>query len=127
MTILGTFLFWLQAMPDHHHMHGMPSAPDALSLFNHHFAGWLLVFTAIFGFAENSPLKKYRWVQYLWPLPLIVLALYLMVRSDHSSFAEMTLADVMGDPEAIQHKLFALLALAIGLIELARRSGGLKS
>jgi hypothetical protein len=99
----------------------VPSGPDPLSLFNHHFAGWLLVLTAVFGALEESPLKKYRWIKYLWPLPLIFLAVYLLLRSDREEFS--TLSNVLADPEDMQHKLFALLLLAIGLVELLRRVG----
>ena len=76
MQTLAFFLLTLQTMAIHHHMQGMaggtPQIADELSLFNHHFAGWLLVLTGSFACLEESPLQQERrWVRYLWPAPLI--------------------------------------------------------
>jgi hypothetical protein len=113
----------LQTMHDHmHHTAGPPQAPDPLSLFNHHLAGWMLILVAVFGVLELSPLKKYDWVPRLWPLPLIFLATLMLLRSDREHLIDLTLANTLSDPEELQHKLFAILALAIGLLELSRRA-----
>jgi putative copper resistance protein D len=114
-------------MHDHmHHATGAPPPPDPLSLFNHHLAGWMLILVAVFGVLELSPLKKYDWIRQLWPLPLIFLAMVMLLRSDREHLSDLTLANVLSDPEELQHKLFALLALAIGFLELLRRTGRLK-
>jgi len=122
-------MFWFfqeMAGMDHMHMEHMNMGPDELSLFNHHFAGTLLILTAVFGFIEESPLRKYRWARYLWPLPLMVLAIYLLLRSDSEHVSGLALSHILADPEAVQHKLFALLAMGIALLELLRRTGHLK-
>ena len=130
MQMLGFFLLNLQAMASHHHMQGMsggaPQMADELSLFNHHFAGWLLVLTAGFGTLEESPLQERRWVRYLWPMPLIFLAFYLLLRSDSEYLRSLALSHILASSEATQHKLAALLALGIGVIELLRRAGKIK-
>jgi hypothetical protein len=119
--------FLLQTMHDHmHHLAGPPLAPDPLSLFNHHLAGWMLILIAIFGVLELSPLKQYGWVRRLWPLPLIFLATCMLLRSDREHLSDLTIANILSDPEELQHKLFALLALVIGLLELLRRTDRLK-
>jgi hypothetical protein len=121
------FLLNLQAMTGHHHMQGMSGGgqqmADELSLFNHHFAGWLLVVTAGFGTLEESPLQERRWVRYLWPMPLIFLAFYLLLRSDSEYLRSLAPSHILASQEALQHKLAALLALSIGVIELLRRAG----
>jgi hypothetical protein len=120
-------LLLLQSMHDHmHDMSGMPQAPDPLSLFNHHLAGWMLILVALIGVLELSPLKKYDWLRRLWPLPLIFLAMLMFLRSDREHLSDLTLANVLSDPEELQHKLFALLALVIGFLELFRRTDRLQ-
>jgi putative copper resistance protein D len=107
------------------HVSGPSAAPDPLSLFNHHLAGWMLVLMAVFGVLEGSALNRRHWGRYPWPLPLIFLAILMLLRSDREHLSELTLANILSDPEELQHKLFALLALAIGLLELVRRTGRL--
>jgi hypothetical protein len=120
-------LLLLQTMHDHmHDMSRMPQAPDPLSLFNHHLAGWMLILVAVFGVLELSPLKKYDWIRRLWPLPLIFLATLMLLRSDREHLSDLTIANTLSDPEELQHKLFALLALVIGFLELFRRTDRLK-
>jgi hypothetical protein len=124
--LTSSFLL-LQTMHDHmHHLAGPSQAADPLSLFNHHLAGWMLILVAVFGVLELSPLKKYDWVRRLWPLPLIFLATCMLLRSDREHLSDLTLANVLSDPEELQHKLFALLALFIGFLELLRRTDRLK-
>src|SRR5207237_9028863 len=128
MQMLAFFLLTLQTMAIHHHMQGMaggtPQIADELSLFNHHFAGWLLVLTGSFACLEEWPLRQERrWVRYLWPTPLIFLAFYLLLRSDSEYLRSLAPSHILASPEALQHKLAALLALGIGIIELLRRAG----
>ena len=128
MQTLAFFLLTLQTMAIHHHMQGMaggtPQIADELSLFNHHFAGWLLVLTGSFACLEESPLQQERrWVRYLWPVPLIFLAFYLLLRSDSEYLRSLAPSHILASPEALQHKLAALLALGVGIIELLRRAG----
>jgi hypothetical protein len=125
--MLNSSLLLLQTMHDHmHDMAAQPQGPDPLSLFNHHLAGWMLVLVAIFGVLEISPLKKHDWIRSLWPLPLIFIAMLMLLRSDREHLGDLTIANILSDPEELQHKIFALLALGIGLLELLRRTGHLK-
>jgi len=122
---LGLLALLLQAhdMPG---MHDMPYTPDQFSLFNHHLAGVLIIFLAIFTFLEESALgKAHSWVKYLWPMPLFAEALNVILRGDSELKWPLRLATIMPDAEAVQHKIFALLALGIAFIELFRRTGRL--
>ncbi len=113
-------------MPVMHAGHAADSVADPFSLFNHHLAGVLVIFVAVFTFLEESTNGNRPWVKYLWPFPLIVLSLYLLLRSDNDLTWPLQLSVWMPDVEAVQHKLFALLALALGGVEFLRRTGRLK-
>lgn len=111
-----------------HDMHAGPemALPDELSLFNHHLAGGLVILLAALTYLEESKSGRVKGVKYLWPLPLLGLSLYLLIRSDSELTWPPTVTGWLHDPEAIQHKIFAVLALGIGLVELFRRTGHLQ-
>lgn len=62
------------------------SMPDPVSLFNHHFAGALVILLGIFGYLEQTELAKRPWVKFLWPLPLLILGVFLLIYSDNPQF-----------------------------------------
>ncbi len=125
MTV-ASYLFALALQIHEVHAGHGPSAPDEFSLFNHHLAGLFLILLAGIAFLERTALGQRRGVQYLWPLPLIGLGIYLLLRSDGEITWRFASAQWLPDAEAVQHKLFALLAVAIGVIELLRRARKLK-
>ncbi len=118
---------WLALAFFQHDMHGMShemaSEADPFSLFNHHLAGWLVVLVGLLTLLEESRFGQRRWVKCLWPLPLLAVAVFVLLRSDSDITWQFSVW--LPDTEAVQHKLFGLLALAIGLIELLRRTGHL--
>jgi hypothetical protein len=122
---LGLLALFLQH--DMHDMHDMPYAPNPFSLFNHHLAGVLIIFLALFTFLEESSFgKAHSWVKYLWPMPLFADAINVILRGDSELKWPLRLATIVPDAEAVQHKIFALLTIGIALIELFRRTGHLK-
>lgn len=108
-----------------HGMPGMTHGPDPLSLFNHHLAGVLVILLGVFGYLDAAASARREWLRLLWPLPLIAIGVYLLLRSDAPGWPP-DLARQFSEAEGIQHKIFALLALTIGGIELARRLGYLR-
>lgn len=71
------------------------------------------------------------WMQFLLPGTMLTAGSYLIVWSDHDAwpigpetFTEIFFGDNIS---TLQHKLYALLLLAVGTIELFRRSGRLLS
>jgi hypothetical protein len=118
------------------HQHGTPAAagqwdgsPEgkAYSEFNHHLAG---VFVLLIGLSElrgAMGAATLAWLRFLLPAALLSVGGYLMIWSDHDtwpigalSFARTFLGD---DYETVQHKLYAILLLGVGSVELFRRMG----
>lgn len=118
------------------HQHGSPAAvgqwdgsPEgkAYSEYNHHLAG---VFVLLIGLSElrwGLGVSMLAWSRFLLPLAMLGAGGYLMIWSDHEawpigslSFAQTFFSD---DFETVQHKLYAILLLGVGTVELLRRMG----
>ena len=118
------------------HQHGVPAiavqwdgSPEgvAYSEFNHHLAG---VFVLLIGLSELRGalgVSMLVWSRFLLPLTMLGAAGFLMVWSDHDawpigslSFAQTFFSD---DFETVQHKLYAILFLTVGTIEMLRQTG----
>jgi hypothetical protein len=134
----------LQA-PHHHHQGGLNSwegsaVGKAYSEFNHHLAG---LFVVVIGLAELIPAlglvgsrmkergrRALRWIGFLLPAALLLTGLFLIIWSDHEGWpiGSRTLVQTyFGDDwEMIQHKLFGITLLAVGMVENFRRSGWLQ-
>lgn len=99
----------------------------AYSEFNHHLAG---VFLLLIGFGEVRQAfgwKSLAWTGMLLPSALIIAGLFLLIWSDHDAWPVGSLSfwQTFGghDPEVLQHKLYGILALAVGAVEFSRRVG----
>ena len=116
------------------HQHDVPAvagqwdgSPEgkAYSEFNHHLAG---VFVLLIGLSELRGalgVSMLAWSRFLLPLAMLGAGGYLMIWSDHDawpisslSFTQTFFSD---DFETVQHKLYAILLLSVGTIELVRR------
>jgi hypothetical protein len=141
----------LQASDQHgseHHYHPRAGATSwegslagkAYSEFNHHLAG---LFVVVIGVSELIPVlgiagcgmrgpavRRLKWIGFLLPAALLLTGLYLMIWSDHEGWpiGSRSLAQTyFGDDwEMIQHKLFGIMSLTIGVIEGLRRLGWLQ-
>ena len=121
------------------HQHGAATAapqwdgsPEgkAYSEFNHHMAG---VFVLLIGLSELRGalgVAMLAWSRFLLPLAMLGAGGFLVIWSDHEawpigykSFAETYFSD---DWETVQHKLYAILLLSVGTIELLRRTDKVK-
>ncbi|MBA5869768.1 MAG: hypothetical protein GDA68_07185 [Nitrospira sp. CR2.1] len=119
------------------HLHNHPSAGEnewegsrqgiAYSEFNHHLAG---VFLLLIGLGEMRQALGWRflaWTRALLPGALIIAGVLLLIWSDHDAWpvGSMTVAQTFGggDPEVLQHKVYGILALAVGIVEWSRRVG----
>lgn len=97
----------------------------AYSQFNHRFVGFLVL---LFGLAELGPALQYSWplwIRLVLPCALGVVAVFLLVWSDHEAwpigplgFAETFFGQ---DMEIVQHKLYGVLAGAAAISETLRR------
>lgn len=118
--------FLALALQMHEHTGHDMAMPDPVSLFNHHLAGVLVLLLGIFTYLEQTELAERRWAKYLWPLPLLFLGTFLMIYSDNPQFWPFKLSRWARHWSAWQHKIFAMVAILLGLIELFRRTGRLK-
>ena len=119
-----------------HEVHAHPGSADpwegsakgiAFSERNHHVAGLMVL---LMGFAEVSHvlrLASLRWARFLLPSAMLLAGLFVMIWSDHEawpigslSFAETFAGE---DQEILQHKIYGILALGVGSVELFRRLG----
>ena len=125
-AILPALFVFLQHM--HHHGMDMAAAaakgPDPYSLLNHHLAGIGLLLLAAFSYFDESRLARAEWRKYLWPALLGLIGIAVLGWSDPGTWPDGP-KPLAQDIEAIQHKVFALLALFIAAVELFRRSGAL--
>jgi uncharacterized membrane protein HdeD (DUF308 family) len=100
-------------------------AGKAYSEFNHHLAGILVLVIGLTELAMVLGFTTLSWIRFLLPAALAVTGCFLLIWSDHEawpigplSFSETYFG---GDWETFQHKLFGILALAVGIAETLRR------
>lgn len=105
--------------------------PDVIdSEWNHHVAGYTLIASALLYLMGlmGQPGSRLSWSRSSWILLLIAAALFLALWSDKEIWPRGTLNWmwlIHHDAEARQHKIYAILLLAIALVEYFRQSGRL--
>jgi putative copper resistance protein D len=103
------------------------TAADLLwSEYNHHWAGILVLAMGLLGLLEKS--GRAPWARH-WPLLFLVLAAFLLVRSDPEVWplGQVGFLDSFRDPEVLQHRIFVLLIVAFGVFEWRVRTGRTKA
>ena len=95
-----------------------------VSVFNHRFAGLLLLAMALLAIAERAGVA--RWARN-WPLLMLVLGVFVGVHADRQAwpFGRMGFVESFADPEIIQHRIAGLLVCAFAFFEWAVRTGRL--
>ena len=114
----------MAGMSGHDHSGGEPG-PDPDSLRNHHIAGFGIIFLALLTYLEERNFAKLRYLKFFWPVLLYVIGFAVLIWSDPGTWPDGD-TPLTTQPEAIQHKIFALIALVIATVELFRRTGTLK-
>jgi putative copper resistance protein D len=99
----------------------------AYSERNHHIAGFLVVMMGLAELTHVLRLPSLRWARLVLPSALILAGLFLLIWSDHEAWPIGSLSFgetfVGGDPEIMQHKIYGILALMVGSVEIFRRLG----
>jgi len=106
----------------------MPMGDKAFSEFSHYLAGAFVLAMALGEFGEAFAVFSISWARYLLPISMLGAGFYLLVWSDIDAWPlveGLYKPFLVGDWETIQHKLYAALLLATGVIELLRRRGRL--
>ncbi len=124
---LALLLLQQVAQWDPHAAHTMPSGPDEYSLLLHHAAGVMVILLGIFTYLEKSELGRQRWVHYSWPVALMLQGTITMLFSENGQLFPFDWKRFLPGHVGMQHKIFAAVAIVLGLIELFRRTGRLKS
>jgi len=130
---------------DMHEMHDGMSMPDNSvdaatqaklladkreSEFNHHLAGLLVLAAGIFIIAEGNLRTRRPLARQAWPLCFLLSGLFVLIFSDTELWPFNSQSWYFGlthHTEVLQHKAFAVLLLALGVIELLRARGTLKA
>ena len=100
------------------------------SEFNHHLAGFLIVFAGIFILQQDGLAKRWPLTRYVWPMCFLAAGLFLLVFSDTEiwPFGPQTpWYAIIHNSEDLQHKIFAIILLTVGYVELQRARGRIKS
>jgi uncharacterized membrane protein len=100
----------------------------AASELNHQIAGFALVAIAMLAILGRSS-QRFRGARYLWPLVLIAMGLFLAAWSDAEIWPRGPLPWtwlIDHDAESRQHKIYAVLLAAMGVVEFLRARGTLK-
>ena len=124
---------------EHHHQHHQTvnreldpatlaklAADKKESEFNHHLAGLFVALAGIFMLAQDVVVKRWPALKYFWPACFLLAGAFLLVWSDtelwpfgHREWLEA----LENNREVLQHKIFAALLLALGVIEWRRARG----
>jgi hypothetical protein len=100
------------------------------SEFNHHLAGFFVALGAVFILFHDRLTKRWRAVKYVWPASFLLSGLFVLVWSDTELWPfgnRQWLDTIANDSEVLQHKVFALLLLAVGIVEWQRTRGALRA
>ena len=99
----------------------------AYSERNHHVAGFMVLLMGVAELTHVLRLSSLRWARLLLPSILVVAGSLIIVWSDHEAWpiGSLTFVETFagGDHEIFQHKMYGILALAVGSVELFRRLG----
>jgi len=110
------------AVPSHQHRAARPVEKIRYSEFNHQVSGMmvlaigLLAMSMEIGLARRPDLHAMQW---LWPAGWLLLGAFLFIRNDPDNWpwGPIGLMDTLLDPETLQHQVFTLVVMAIGVIE----------
>jgi putative copper resistance protein D len=131
------------AMPGMHDGMAMPmdSPNDAViqvaqqawkreSEFNHHLAGFLVLAAGLLILADGSIRQRWAVARHVWPICFLASGVFLLIFSDTELWPFGSQSWYFGltqHAEVLQHKVFAVLLLGLGFVELQRERGVLKA
>lgn len=90
---------------------------------NHHLIGLFVALSGLFILAQGGLGKKFTILSYAWPTCFLLSGLFVLVYSDTELWPfgpKPWIQGTITNPEVIQHKVFAVLLLAVGVVEIGR-------
>jgi len=100
------------------------------SEFNHHLAGLLIVLAGIFILTQELLAAHWPIARYAWPFCFLLTGFFVLIFSDTEiwPWGEQSVFYALShNLEDLQHKVFAIILLLLGLVETQRVRGRLKS
>jgi copper resistance protein D len=100
------------------------------SEFNHHLAGLLIVLAGIFILTQEFLAVRWPLARYAWPLCFLLAGFFVLIFSDTEIWPwghQSVFYALTHNLEDLQHKMFAIILLVLGLVETQRVRGRLKS
>src|SRR5579863_3006392 len=97
---------------------------------NHHLIGLFVALGGVFLLAQDVWKKRLPAVRYAWPVCFLLSGLFVLVYSDTELWPfgpKPWIQGTITNPEVIQHKVFAVLLLGLGLVEMLRAQERLKA
>lgn len=100
------------------------------SEFNHHLAGLLIALAGILILSQEFLAAHWPFTRYAWPLCFLLAGLFVLIFSDTEIWPwgdQSVFYALSHNLEVLQHKVFAIILLVLGLVETRRVRGRLKS
>lgn len=100
------------------------------SEFNHHLAGFLVILAGLFLLGEGALRQRWPLTRFAWPACFLVCGLFLLVFSDTELWPfgpQSWWYGLTHNLEDLQHKTFAMILLTLGVLEIQRARGVVKS
>jgi copper resistance protein D len=97
---------------------------------NHHLVGFFVALAGAFILAQDTLKKRFPAVSYAWSVSFLISGLFVLVYSDTELWPfgpKPWIQGTITNPEVIQHKIFAVLLLGLGLVEMQRARERLKA
>jgi copper resistance protein D len=97
---------------------------------NHHLIGFFLILSGFFILAQAVLGNKFPIIGYVWPVCFLLSGLFVLAYSDTELWPfgpKSWIQGTLTNPEVIQHKIFAVLLLGMGVLEMGRVRGRLKA
>ena len=92
---------------------------------NHHLIGLFVALSGLFLLAQGGLGKKFTILGYAWPTCFLLSGFFVLAYSDTELWPfgpKPWIQGTITNPEVIQHKIFAVLLLAVGVLEIGRES-----
>jgi putative copper resistance protein D len=106
----------------HHQPTVRPIEKIEYSEFNHHTAGMGVLFIGFLALGMEAGIARrpdFHALLWLWPFSWFLLGGFLFIRNDPDNWpwGPISLMDTWRDPETLQHQIFVVAVVTIGMIE----------
>ena len=110
------------------HRHSRSAAEAAYSTLNHRVSGAMLLLIALLTWWQRRHARRFPWSVLSAPV-WMAFSVYLFFSGDPEAWplGPGTLAEAVADGVVVQHKLLAVIPMLIGIIEVLRGAGWLRS